>query len=137
MGIRNKVNTSGWVSENIGGNDAELDLGSARQVASPMLGIQVVRSGAAAAARAATSPVILMAGAAGNVTASLPSISTSIVGKTFMVVSTGSIPTLLTASNTINFGAWTRTISNSNLITCVAASTDAGFTWLASSGSAI
>lgn len=134
MGIRNKVNSTGWVSEKIGGTDVEVDLSNATQTTAPLNKVGVVRSGSTSV----TSPVVLLAGATAHATASLPSISTSIVGKTFLVVATGSNTTFLTASNAINGGLWTRTLTNTfSIVTCVAASTDGGFTWIASSGSAI
>lgn len=137
MGIRNKVNSAGWISENIGGTSVEVDLGNAKQTSAPILGVQTVVSGNSTEARTASSPVVIIAGAQNHATASLPVITTANVGKTFFVVATGSNPTLLSASNPINFGSWSRTISNSNLITCVATNTDFGFSWLASSGSAL
>jgi len=135
MGIRNKVTNKGWISEDVTGTAVELDMGAATVTTPTLNKVQVVVSGAAQTAGA---PAILLAGARVHVTAALPAISNAIVGRTFMIVTTGSNPTLLTASNAINHGLWTRTLFTPNaIVSCVAATTDFGFTWLASSGSAI
>lgn len=135
MGIRNKVSSTGWTTEQIAGTATEIDMSNASQTVAPLNKVQVARSGSASTVVA---PVLLVAGATANTTASLPAISTSIVGKTFLVVTSGSAVCLLSASNAINGGIWTRNMANPfSVVTCVAATTDSGFTWVATSGSAL
>lgn len=135
MGIRNKVSSTGWTTEIIAGTDTEVDMSNAMETIAPRRKVQVARSGSATTA---TAPVLLVAGATVGTTASLPAISTSTVGRTILVMSSGSQICLLSASNAINGGTWTRVLQNPfSIVTCIAATTDSGFTWVATSGSAL
>lgn len=135
MAIRNKVGSTGWVTENIAGTANEIDMSGAPSTVAPLNRVGVARSGSATAL---TTPVTLVAGATVGTTGTLPVISTSILGKTFLVATSGSVVCLLSASNPINMTTWTRNLANTfNITTCVAALTDSGFTWIATSGSAL
>lgn len=136
MGIRNKVNNKGWISEKIAGTAVEVDLSAGTETVAPLKGSTFATS---AATTAIVAPVGMLAAGAAGTTASLPAIGEANVGKTFMVFSSGSASTFVTSSNTINGGAWTRSLFNPfSIVTFVAYSSSLnGYGWVASSGSAI
>ena len=136
MGIRNKVGSTGWVSEKITGTTTELDTNNTKQTRAPVLGITTAPSGSVTAI---TAPVGMLSAGVLHTTASLPAITADLVGKSFLVFGSGSNTTLITSSNTINGGAWTRNMNtNFSVTTFIAYSSSLnGYGWVASSGSAI
>ena len=135
MGIRNKVNSTGWVSTKIAGTAVELDMGDAVETVAPRKGSTLVPVGTTVTASA---PVVILGATAVGTTASLPAIGADNVGKTFLLFNSGSTSTFVTSSNLINGGAWTRTLITPYVIaTFVAYSSSIGYGWAASSGSAL
>jgi len=137
MAIRNKVGSTGWISENIAGATSEIDTGNIKQTRAPVLGVTTTVSGVTATPIVA--PIGMLTAGVQHTTASLPAITADLVGKTFLVFGSGSLTTVLTSSNTINGGAWTRNMNNNFCITTFIAYSSSlnGFGWVATSGSAI
>lgn len=135
MGIRNKVGTTGWISEKISGTSAEIDMSNATETVAPKKGMTFAQTGSVTSI---TAPVAMLGAGAVGTTASLPAIGSSNVGKMFLIFSSGSAQTLISGSNTINGGAWTRSVSPWGIYTFIAYSSSLnGYGWVANSGSAL
>lgn len=140
MAVKNTIGSTGFVTTKLASGRDQLDLGNAETINPPLF---KVSSGSISLEL--VDPVTTIPK---GVTASLPSLSNAIVGRQFILVMTASGPgvgiaadSMLSGTNMINGGAWTRQLSGSminQVMWIFATKTPAGlYNWVAASGSAV